>query len=116
MMMENESEVSKHQHSADEFLTQVRSLKDAEQAAAARVEEAKKEAMQIEASAREQSVEILNKAQLKAVEAKNELFAKRREETDGEIHNIMGQARKQAATIKQKSLTDSEISTISQSL
>lgn len=103
-------------HGDEEFLSQVRALKDAEGSAALRVEEGKKQAAEIEASAREQAVEILSKAQQKGVEAKNEIMAKQRDSTDSEIHSIMDAARKKAATIKAKRLNDSEIAAITQKI
>jgi ATP synthase H subunit len=106
-----------HAHASShdsQFMEQVRRLKSAEQSAASRVEEAKKEAARIEASAREQAVALLTKAQEKAVEAKNEILSKGREQSDREIHEILAQARKQAGSIKQKKLSDSEIASLAQ--
>lgn len=103
-----------HASGPDDFISSVRTLKAAEQSAAAMVEDAKKEAAKIEASAREQAVEAASKAQQKAVEAKNEILSKGREQSDKEIHEIMGQARKQSGAIKQKRLSDSEMASLAQ--
>ena len=94
----------------------MRSLKQAEQASAARVEDAKREAARIEAAARESAVEIINKANEKAVEAKNEILAKKRGETDSEISSIMGAAKKQAGSIRSKRLTETDVAEISQDI
>ena len=102
-----------HSHGADDFISQVRTLREAEKSASQRIEEAKKQASQIEAAAREQAVEIAAKAQQKAVEAKNIIITKEREATDSEIHSILGAARKQAGAIKGKRLPDSEVAKLS---
>jgi len=108
-----------HAHSAhhdSEFLAQVRALKDAEKSAAAQVEGARAEAAKVEAAAREHAVELLNKAQQKAVEAKNDIHAKRREQTDSEVGAILGAAKKQAASIRAKRLSDTDVAEISQDI
>ena len=99
-----------------EFLSQVRLLRDAEKSAAQRVDEAKKQSTQIEASARESGVEITGKAQQKAVDAKNEILARQRQSTESEISALLGTARKQAAAIRAKRLSDSDISGLLQKI
>ncbi|MFA6908248.1 MAG: hypothetical protein WC263_05480 [Candidatus Micrarchaeia archaeon] len=106
----------RQQHHEGEFLAQVRALKDAERSAAAQVEEARAEAARIEAAARESAVEIVSRAQEKAVEAKNEIHAKRREQTEGEVGAILGAAKKQAASIRAKRLSDTDVAEISQDI
>lgn len=107
---------AKSSHHEGEFLAQVRGLKEAEKSAAQRVEAAKKDAMQIEAAARESAIEMTSKAQHKAVEAKNEIMAKKRSETESEINSIMNAAKKQAATIRAKRLSDTDVAEISQDI
>jgi len=104
------------EHHDGEFLSQVRGLKDAEKSAAQQVEGARQEAAKLEASAREQAVEIASKAQQKAVEAKNEIMAKKRSETESEISAIMNAAKKQAASIRTKRLSDTDTAEISQDI
>ena len=115
----NEHAAEGHHHSThhgSEFAAQVRTLREAEGASAARVEEARKEAARIEAAAREEAVEIVAKAQEKAVEAKNDILAKKRGETDSEISSIMGAAKKQAGSIRAKRLTETDVAEISQDI
>ena len=103
-------------HHDSEFLTQVRALKDAEKSAASHVEDARAEAAKVEATAREQAVEITSKAQQKGVDAKNEILAKKRSETDAEINSIMGAAKKQASAIRAKRLSDTDVAEVSQDI
>ena len=108
-----------HAHAAHhdpDFLAQVRALKDAEKSAASQMEGAKAEAARIEAAARESAVEMVLKAQQKAVEAKNDIHAKRREQAEAEIGAILGAAKKQANSIRAKRLTDTDVAEISQDI
>ena len=103
-------------HHDAEFLTQVRALKEAEKSAATQVEGARAEAAKIEASARESAVEIASKAQQRGVEAKNDIHAKRREQTEAEVGAILGAAKKQANSIRAKRLSDTDVAEISQDI
>lgn len=98
---------------ADEFLHQVRSLKQAEKSAQAALEEAKKSASHAEALGREKAVEISAKATEKAVAAKNDILARGREEADKEVGTIMNDAKKQAEKIRGKRLSDKDASALS---
>ena len=91
-------------------------MKDAEKSAASHVDEARAEAARIEAAAREQAVEINSKAQQKGVEAKNDIHAKRREQTEAEVGAILGAAKKQANAIRAKRLSDTDVAEISQDI
>ena len=70
----------------------------------------------IEAAARESAVEITSKAQQKAVEAKNDIMAKKRADTESEIAAIMGAAKKQAGSIRAKRLSETDVAEISQDI
>lgn len=105
-----------HAQKNDDFLLQVKNLKDAEQGAFAAIEAKRKEAMQIEAAAREQSVEILAKAQEKSVEAKNEILARGREQTDKEVNGILHDAKKRADKIRANELSEKEAAALTQSM
>jgi vacuolar-type H+-ATPase subunit H len=94
----------------------VRALKEAEKSAASQVEGARAEAARIEAAARESSVEMISKAGQKAVEAKNEILARRREQTESEVGSILGAAKKQAGAIRAKRLSDTDVAEISQDI
>ena len=107
---------AQHSHHDADFLTHVRALKDAEKSAASQVDGAKTEAARIETAARESAVEIVSKAQQKGVEAKNDIYAKRREQTESEINAILGAAKKQASTIRAKRLSDTDVAEISQDI
>jgi len=107
-----------HSHSAgsDEFLAQVRALKAAEAAAAARVEDARNEAARAEAAAREQEVEMVSKARQKAVEAKNEIIAKKREQSEKDVGAVLGAARKQSGALRAKRLSDQDVSDLAKGI
>jgi len=101
---------------SSEFLSQVRTLKAAETAAASSIEDAKAQALQVEAAAREEAVKILSKAKEKAVEAKNEIFSKSRAETEAECGSLISDARKKAEKIRASRLSDSDVSGMAQGL
>lgn len=108
-----------HQHSGHdgsknggEFLTQVRSLREAEKSASSVVEEARKRASEIEAEARGKAVEISSRAQEKSVEEKNEVLAKGREQTEREVLSIINDAKKKAEKIKASRLADKDMAAI----
>jgi vacuolar-type H+-ATPase subunit H len=105
-----------HHESADEFLSQIKFLQDAEKSALAEIEGAKKQSAQIEAAGREKAVEADAKAAERAVQAKNEVLARGREQTDKEVSDILGDAKKQAEKIKGKRLNDRDVSSFSASL
>ena len=105
-----------HGAEADEFLFQVRSLKEAEKSAQAVLEEAKAKAAQIEAGARERAVEITARSNEKSVAAKNDLLAKGREETDKEASAVINEAKKQAEKIRGKRLADKDVLALSQTV
>ena len=109
---------SKHRHGAqpDEFLSQVRTLKEAEKSAQAVVEAAKANAAQIEAAAREKAVEIAARSSEKAVAAKNDILAKGREETDKEVNSVINEAKKSAEKIQGKRLADKDVLALSQTV
>ncbi|MFA6214553.1 MAG: hypothetical protein WC717_04725 [Candidatus Micrarchaeia archaeon] len=126
-MGKGSEDIKGHEHSAahahpgpsshdGEFLSQVRALKEAEKSAASQVEGARAEAARIEAAARESSVEMISKAGQKAVEAKNEILARRREQTESEVGSILGAAKKQAGAIRAKRLSDTDVAEISQDI
>lgn len=102
------------ERSSVEFLTSVRTLKEAEKSAAQKLEEAKKEAAKIEASAREKAVELQAKAAEKAVATKNELLADGKRKTEAEIKGILDEAHKQAAKIRAKRLAEKDVLAISE--
>jgi len=112
----NASANAKAHHHAhpDEFLSQVRKLKEAEASAQAVLEEAKKTAAQVEAAGREKAVEINAKATERAVAAKNDILAKGRQETEAEVAKIIGEAKKQAEKIRSKKLADKDVASLSQ--
>ena len=107
-----------HAHAAtpDDFLSSVKTLKEAEKSAAAKVEEAKKEAARIEAQGREKAVEIASRAAEEAVEAKNEIFASERGKTEHEVSERLHDARKQAEKIRGKRLSDRDVEQLSASV
>lgn len=105
-----------HGAHADDFLSQVRSLKEAEKSAQAALDESKAKAAQIESAAREKAVEISAKAAEKAVAAKNEILAKGREEADKEVNGILADAKKQTEKIRGKRLADKDALALSQTI
>mgnify|MGYP001619351032 CR=1 FL=1 len=106
-----------HSHSSsDEFLEHVNFLKQAEKAASDTLDSSKVQAAQIEAAGREKAVEISAKAQERAVLAKNETLAKGREQTDGEVGEIIGDAKKQAEKIRGKRLPEKDVASLSGSI
>lgn len=107
-----------HRHGAhaDDFLSQVRSLKEAEKSAQAVLEEAKTRASQIEAGARERAVEIAAGASEKSVAIKNELLATGREETEKEVAGVTSDAKKSAEKIRGKRLADKDVLALSQTV
>jgi len=102
------------ERSSLEFLTSVRTLKEAEKSAAQKVEESKKEAAKVEAQAREKAVEMQAKASEKAVAAKNELLAEGKRKADAEIKEILSEAQKQAAKMRAKRLAEKDVLAISE--
>ncbi|MFA6489198.1 MAG: hypothetical protein WCT52_00790 [Candidatus Micrarchaeia archaeon] len=107
-----------HHHGAhaDDFLSQVRSLKEAEKSAQAVLDEAKGKAAQIEAGARERAVEMAARASEKSVAVKNEVLAKGREETDKEANGVINDAKKSAEKIRGKRLADKDVLALSQTV
>ncbi len=105
-----------HGAGADEFLSQVRSLKESEKSAQAVLDSAKATAAAIEAAARERAVEISAKAAEKAVAAKNDILAKGKEDADKEVNGILGEAKKQAEKIGAKRLSDKDVLSLSQTV
>lgn len=102
-------------HSELDFLSSVRSLKEAEKSAEALLEQAKKEAAQTEADARARAATMAAQAQEKAVQAKNEILAKIREETKKETDRILADAKKQSDKMRGKRLSDKDAEALSQS-
>lgn len=102
-----------HVDAADEFLSSVKALKEAEKAAAQSVEEARKEAARIEAQGREHAVEIASRASEKAVQAKNELLTQGREKAEKEVSELLHEAKKQAEKIRGKRLSDRDVEQLS---
>ncbi len=109
-----DSKAHHHGVHADDFLNQVRMLKEAEKSAQQVLDSAKQRAAGIEAAARERAVEAAASAEEKAVQVKNDIFAKGRGETDKEIASIIGDAKKQAEKISAKRLSDKDVSALSQ--
>ena len=105
-----------HAQKTDDFVLQVQALKEAENSAFAAVEERKKEAAQIEASAREKAVEIIVKSQEKSVESKNGILAEGRAATDKEVNGILHDAKKRAEKIKANELSEKEVSSLIQGM
>ncbi len=99
---------------ADQFLSSIKSLREAEKAAAGKVEEAKQEAARIEAAAREKAVEISAKASEKAVQAKNELRLDGRTKSDKEVKDIISEAQKQASKIRTRRLSEKDAQAIAE--
>ena len=89
-----------HVDAADEFLSSVKTLKEAEKSAAAKLEEGKKEAARVEAGGKEHAVEIASRANEKAVAAKNEILSTGREKTEKEVSELTKDAHKQAEKLK----------------
>lgn len=107
---------AKAHHGADDFLSQIGTLRQAEEAALASVESARQAAAQAEAAGREKAVEIAARASERAVEAKNEILSKGRAETDKECGAIIGEAKKQAEKIRSKRLPEKDAEALSQKL
>jgi vacuolar-type H+-ATPase subunit H len=105
-----------HDKEHDDFLHSIRQLKEAEKAAADRAEEARKQAAAIEAAGRERAVEISARATELAVQAKNSILAKEREEADAQVSSILGEAKKQAEKIRARRLTEKDASALSHSV
>ena len=102
-----------HAASPDEFLSSINSLKQAEAAAAGKLDEARKEAARVEAAGREKAVEMSAKAAEKAVQAKNELLSAGREKSEKEVNDILSEAGRQAAKMRAKRLADKDLQEIS---
>lgn len=103
-----------HAASADEFLSSVKALKEAEKSAAQVVEGAKKEAARIEAQGRERAVEIASRANEKAVQAKNEMLSQGREKTEQGVSGLHHESKKQAEKIRGKRLSDKDVQGLSE--
>jgi vacuolar-type H+-ATPase subunit H len=101
-------------HAEDEFLSSVKTLKEAEKSSAAAVEEAKKEAARIEAHGREKAIEIISRANEKAVAAKNEILLAGREKTEKEVSELTHDAKKLSEKIRGKRLSDKDVSALSE--
>ena len=106
---------SKHQSGQDshsgteDFMAQLSLVKNAEEKASAAMAQAKAEAARIEAAAREKAVETSAKSSEKAVAAKNEVLARKREQTDARIQEMLKDAKKQAEKIRGKKLSEKSI-------
>ncbi|MCX6773158.1 MAG: hypothetical protein NTV88_05325 [Candidatus Micrarchaeota archaeon] len=103
-------------HAADEFLSSVKTLKEAEKSAAAKFEEGKKEAARVEAGGKEKAVEIASRANEKAVQAKNELLSSGRDKTEKEVSELTHDAQKQAEKIRAKRLGDKDVASLAESV
>lgn len=101
---------------ADDFLSSVKALKEAEKSSARMLEEARKEAARIEAQGKEKGVEIASRATEKAVQAKNEILASGREKTEKDVSELMHEAKKQAEKIRGKRLSDRDVEQLSASV
>lgn len=103
---------SKHQAShagSDDFMAQLSLVRSAESKASAIIGQAKTEASKIESSARERAVEISARSSEKSVTAKNEVLAKKREQTDSKVQEMLKDAKKQAEKIKGKKLSERDV-------
>ena len=101
---------------ADDFLSSVRTLKEAEKSAAAKVEEGRRQAAKIEALGKEKAVEIASRANEKAVQTKNEILASGRGKTEQEVSGLHHEAKKQAEKIRAKRLNDRDVQGLSEQI
>jgi len=108
--VDNKHQSKQDSHSGSEdFMEQLSLVRAAESKALAIIEQAKSQASKIEAAAREKSVEISAKSSEKSVAAKNEVLARKREQTDAKIQEMLKDAKKQAEKIRGKKLSEKAI-------
>ena len=103
-------------HSHDDFVSQLRFLKEAEKDAAAVLENARKTAAKIEANARGEAVEIAAKAAEAAVQEKNDVLTRGRNEIEKETGRMLAEAKSRAAKISETKLPEREAEKLAESI
>jgi len=100
----------------DDFVSNLSTIRTAENTASRVIESAKKQSAKLVAQAKEKAVEVSTKAAEAAVQAKNEVLEKGRQYTGNEVKKTIREAKKQAQKVSSKRLTEKDVLKLSEGI